>query len=398
MRKFAAAILVTCIFCLTIIGCSNEVETIVIDDMAANATAGANIEDGSYGQRSTSEYAKPTDIISTEAAGNTVEPTLVPENTVVPTEAPKNEIVFDEMDEVEGYVNKDGVNFRTEADTSSTVLGIMMLGKSVAIIGKGGDWYKVKIGCLVGYMAKEFVSVGTYSTPAPTNTPHEKTAAAQTNTPKPTAKPTPRPTNTPKPTAKPTPKPTKTPKPTAKPTPKPTKTPKPTAKPTPKPTKTPKPTATPTPKPTKTPKPTTAPTPTASPFYTVAPGQFSDSDVLLLAKFLTYEARYNNTAGQRAVGSVVLNRVLNESGHFPDTVRGVLFQKNQFCSEAALANITPTNAAKSNARYILQDCGATIPKKVLFYRAASLGTTWESYMSYYDTIDGNSFFYGTNGF
>ncbi|MBQ3849321.1 MAG: cell wall hydrolase [Clostridia bacterium] len=342
MRKFAAAILVTCIFCLTIIGCSNEVETIVIDDMAANATAGANTEDGSYGQRSTSEYAKPTDIISTEAAGNTVEPTLVPENTVVPTEAPKNEIVFDEMDEVEGYVNKDGVNFRTEADTSSTVLGIMMLGKSVAIIGKGGDWYKVKIGCLVGYMAKEFVSVGTYSTPAPTNTPHEKTAAAQTNTPKPTAKPTP--------------------------------------------------------KPTKTPKPTAAPTPTPSPFYTVAPGQFSDSDVLLLAKFLTYEARYNNTAGQRAVGSVVLNRVLNESGHFPDTVRGVLFQKNQFCSEAALANITPTNAAKSNARYILQDCGATIPKKVLFYRAASLGTTWESYMSYYDTIDGNSFFYGTNGF
>ena len=398
MRKFAAAILVTCIFCLTIIGCSNEVETIVIDDMAANATAGANIEDGSYGQRSISEYAKPTDIMSTEAAGNTVEPTLVPENTVVPTEAPKNEIVFDEMDEVEGYVNKDGVNFRTEADTSSTVLGIMMLGKSVAIIGKGGDWYKVKIGCLVGYIAKEFVSVGTYSTPAPTSTPHEKTAAAPTYTPKPTATPTPKPTNTPKPTAKPTPKPTKTPKPTAKPTPKPTKTPKPTAKPTPKPTKTPKPTATPTPKPTKTPKPTTAPTPTPSPFYTVAPGQFSDSDVLLLAKFLTYEARYNNTAGQRAVGSVVLNRVLNESGHFPDTVRGVLFQKNQFCSEAALANITPTNAAKSNARYILQDCGATIPKKVLFYRAASLGTAWESYMSYYDTIDGNSFFYGTNGF
>ncbi|MBR5717440.1 MAG: cell wall hydrolase [Clostridia bacterium] len=358
MRKFAAAILVTCIFCLTIIGCSNEVETIVIDDMAANATAGANTEDGSYGQGSISEYAKPTDIMSTEAAGNTVEPTLVPENTVVPTEAPKNEIVFDEMDEVEGYVNKDGVNFRTEADTSSTVLGIMMLGKSVAIIGKGGDWYKVKIGCLVGYMAKEFVSVGTYSTPTPTNTPHEKAAAAPTNTPKPT--------------------------------------PKPTAKPTPKPT--PKPTATPTPKPTKTPKPTTAPTPTPSPFYTVAPGQFSDSDVLLLAKFLTYEARYNNTAGQRAVGSVVLNRVLNESGHFPDTVRGVLFQKNQFCSEAALANITPTNAAKSNASYILQDCGATIPKKVLFYRAASLGTTWESYMSYYDTIDGNSFFYGTNGF
>ncbi|MBR5714183.1 MAG: cell wall hydrolase [Clostridia bacterium] len=394
MRKFAAAILVTCIFCLTIIGCSNEVETIVINDMAANATAGANIEDGSYGQGSISEYAKPTDTISTEAAGNTVEPTLVPENTVVPTEAPKNEIVFDEMDEVEGYVNKDGVNFRTEADTSSTVLGIMMLGKSVAIIGKGGDWYKVKIGCLVGYMAKEFVSVGTYSTPAPTSTPHEKAAAAPTNTPKPTAKPTPKPTNTPKPTAKPTPKPTKTPKPTAKPTPKPTKTPNPT----PKPTKTPKPTATPTPKPTKTPKPTTAPTPTPSPFYTVAPGQFSDSDVLLLAKFLTYEARYNNTAGQRAVGSVVLNRVLNESGHFPDTVRGVLFQKNQFCSEAALANITPTNAAKSNARYILQDCGATIPKKVLFYRAASLGTTWESYMSYYDTIDGNSFFYGTNGF
>ena len=114
--------------------------------------------------------------------------------------------------------------------------------------------------------------------------------------------------------------------------------------------------------------------------------------MILLAKFLHVEARYNSTTGQRAVASVILNRVLNESHHFPDTVSGVLFQKGQFVSEEKLANVVPNAAVIASARYVLQEHGSTLPKKVLFYKASYLGTTWYSYLEFYKTIDDNNFF------
>lgn len=113
---------------------------------------------------------------------------------------------------------------------------------------------------------------------------------------------------------------------------------------------------------------------------------------MLLAKFLHYEARYNSVAGQRAVASVVVNRIFNDSGHFPDTVSGVLYQHNQFVPEGTLDNVVPNSTVIASARYVLQEHGPTLPKKVLFYRASYLGTSWYSYMTYYCTIDDNNFF------
>ena len=256
-----------------------------------------------------------------------------------------------DVDPADAYVNANGVNLREEPNRSSEKLAKLYLGNRITVTGENDEWYRVKAGKLTGYIVKEFVSFGTYSTPKPTPTP----------------------------TPKPTPKPTKTPKPTAKPT----KTPKPTATPTPKPTKTPKPTNTPKPTPTPTPRPS---------YYHVSPGQFSEEDVMLLAKFLHYEARYNSVAGQRAVASVVVNRIFNDSGHFPDTVSGVLYQHNQFVPEGTLDNVVPNSTVIASARYVLQEHGPTLPKKVLFYRASYLGTSWYSYMTYYCTIDDNNFF------
>ena len=128
------------------------------------------------------------------------------------------------------------------------------------------------------------------------------------------------------------------------------------------------------------------------PYFHIRPGQFSDSDVILLAKLITYEARYATNKGQRAVGSIVANRVMNETHHFPNTVSGVIYQHNQFVSEATLSGVTPTDKSIQNARYVLQEHGPTLPQKVLFYRAKSLGHVWYDYMVYYCTIDDDCFF------
>ena len=188
---------------------------------------------------------------------------------------------------------------------------------------------------------------------------------------------------------------------TAEPTGVPTEVPSPV--PTERPT--PAPTAEPTPEPTRktvpTPAPTAAPTPTARPtpkpdtaYYSVRPGQFTEDEIYLVARLITCEARYATPVGQWAVASVVLNRVLNSSGSFPNNVRGVLLQRNQFVPEGKLMSTVPTERALSSARYVFSEHGSTLPKLVLFYRAAYLGTQWESYMDYYATVEGNCFFYG----
>lgn len=148
-----------------------------------------------------------------------------------------------------------------------------------------------------------------------------------------------------------------------------------------------------TPSPILTPKPTPKPTPSS--MYTVQPGQFSEYDIKLVAALIHAEGPGSTKVGYRAIASVILNRVLNSSRWFPNDVPGVLFQKGQFgYSRAYLESLKPNSVAIAAARYVFQTHGSTLPKKVLFYRAAYLGRNWTDYTKYYATIEGNCYFYG----
>lgn len=57
-------------------------------------------------------------------------------------------------------------------------------------------------------------------------------------------------------------------------------------------------------------------------------GGYASSDYHLLARLISAEARGEPYTGQVAVGAVVLNRVEHPS--FPDTIAGVIYQKNAF--------------------------------------------------------------------
>jgi N-acetylmuramoyl-L-alanine amidase len=78
-------------------------------------------------------------------------------------------------------------------------------------------------------------------------------------------------------------------------------------------------------------------------------GKYSESDIELLAKLISAEARGESYIGQVAVGAVVLNRVAHAS--FPDTIAGVIYQKGAFScvndsNWAVSANETSRKAAR----------------------------------------------------
>ncbi len=59
-----------------------------------------------------------------------------------------------------------------------------------------------------------------------------------------------------------------------------------------------------------------------------ASSSFSSSDINLLARVISAEARGESYEGQVAVGAVVLNRI--EHSSFPDTMSGVIYQSGAF--------------------------------------------------------------------
>lgn len=82
---------------------------------------------------------------------------------------------------------------------------------------------------------------------------------------------------------------------------------------------------------------------------TSSSGGYSSSDVTLLARLVYAEARGEPYKGQVAVAAVVLNRV--RSSEFPNTIAGVIYQKNAFsCVTDGQINLTPNAESKRAAQ------------------------------------------------
>ena len=79
--------------------------------------------------------------------------------------------------------------------------------------------------------------------------------------------------------------------------------------------------------------------------------QFSKEDLKVLAGVIHCEARGETYEGMLAVGTVVMNRVI--SGDFPNTIKGVVFQKNQFCTDPDFF-YTPSERCIEAAQEVLE--------------------------------------------
>lgn len=79
-------------------------------------------------------------------------------------------------------------------------------------------------------------------------------------------------------------------------------------------------------------------------------GGYSRSDVQLLAKTISAEARGESYEGQVAVGAVILNRV--EHSSFPDTISGVVYQPGAF---SAVRDMNWSQPVAASAQKAAQD-------------------------------------------
>lgn len=98
----------------------------------------------------------------------------------------------------------------------------------------------------------------------------------------------------------------------------------------------------------------------------------------LLARITYLEANNQNQDGQRAVVSVVLNRV--EYGYWGDTIYDVLFAKGQFTPAYKINQTTPTESNYEAVDYVLEN-GATVPEWVMFFRT-DYHFSWDGYTPY----------------
>lgn len=146
--------------------------------------------------------------------------------------------------------------------------------------------------------------------------------------------------------------------------------------------------------PTPTVKPTVKPTPkqTVKPTEKPSSAKYSESEIYLVAQVVYLEGRGGTTEGYKAIAGVILNRI--NSSSFPNTVEGVIFQKNQFTvarDEEKLRAQKPSSKIINAVDAVFNGGDNPLPKDVLFFRVASAGESWGS-REFYKTIDNNSFF------
>lgn len=110
---------------------------------------------------------------------------------------------------------------------------------------------------------------------------------------------------------------------------------------------------------------------------------YSEPDQYLLARLITAEAANQPYDGMLAVGTVVINRMAHSS--YPDTLRGVIYQKGQF----ARPKEKPTDRALEAAAEVLSGA-RSFPENVLLFQREQredwYGHTWHC------TIGDHSFY------
>ena len=109
---------------------------------------------------------------------------------------------------------------------------------------------------------------------------------------------------------------------------------------------------------------------------TQAAKSYTDYELYLMSHLINGEAGSNwiSDAEQRAVGSVVLNRM--KDSRFPNTMEGVIYQRGQYaCTWDGNFNRTPSARVIANAKYILTH-GSTLPRGVVFQSQSVQGPVY----------------------
>lgn len=313
------------------------------DDTAAPGTPTPTVQPSAAPTYTPAFTAEPTDeptpVPTAEPTAETTpmatpEPIKSPEPTKTPTPTPKYEVT--DLEKKAAYLNAGSANFRKGPGLDYKIIDELKENAVFTVVGKSGDWLKVKYDGTYGFILAEFVEYGAPPTP----------------TPKLTAKPTA------------TPKPTKTPSPTVEPTKQPENT-----------------------------GGSESNSGVSSNDYFSSGGGYSADELLLIAQVVQEEAKGTDVEARAAVANIIYNRL--NSSKFPNSVEGVLFQKNQFTvtrNEEKLRAVMPISKTVEAVNQIFIGGDMILPDDVLYFRSSKKGTSWDKRV-YYATYGGNSFFY-----
>lgn len=309
------------------------------DDTAAPGTPTPTVQPSAAPTYTPAFTAEPTDeptpAPTAEPTAETTpmatpEPTKSPEPTKTSTPTPKYEVT--DLEKKAAYLNAGSANFRKGPGLDYKIIDELKENAVFTVVGKSGDWLKVKYDGTYGFILAEFVEYGAPPTP----------------TPKQTVKPTE--------------------------TPKPTRSPSPTAEPTKQPE-------------------SNANGGVNSSDYFSSGGGYSADELLLVAQVVQEESKGSGVEARAAVANVIYNRIA--SSRFPDSVSGVIFQKNQFTvarDEDKLRAVVPVSKTVEAVNQIFIGGDMILPDDVLYFRSSKKGTSWDKRV-YYATFGGNSFFY-----
>ena len=120
---------------------------------------------------------------------------------------------------------------------------------------------------------------------------------------------------------------------------------------------------------------------------------YNQDDLFWMSRVMFAEAGNQGLKGQMAVGNVVMNRVANPI--FPDSIHGVLAQKNQFSTYkgGALAKRTPTESCIIAAKLVL-DGGVVEEVENALWFDAKCSSSWAARNKTHLVTLGGHKFYG----
>ncbi len=119
---------------------------------------------------------------------------------------------------------------------------------------------------------------------------------------------------------------------------------------------------------------------------------YNQDDLFWLSRVIYRESGNQSLEGQMAVGNVVLNRVADPA--FPDTVEGVLAQKNQFATykSGVLRKTEPSNSSIIAAKLVLDGGVVKETRGALFFDCSS--NSWAARNKRLIATFGDHNFYG----
>ena len=127
----------------------------------------------------------------------------------------------------------------------------------------------------------------------------------------------------------------------------------------------------------------------------IAPGDgfYNEYDLYWLSRVIYAESGNQPMDGMLGVGNVVLNRVRDESGLFPNDVRGVIFQENQF---SVVDNGTIFHEPKPHCVVAAKLCLEgynSVGSSLFFLNPAISSSQWfDTYRSFYASIGDHDFY------